>query len=47
MAATTKVIIAGGGVAGPILGILLKLRGYDPVIYERLDAPSDMGLSLA
>ncbi|KAM5543302.1 hypothetical protein V8D89_003176 [Ganoderma adspersum] len=45
--AGTKVIIAGGGVAGPVLAILLKLRGYDPIIYERLDAPTDMGLSLA
>ncbi len=45
-AAGTKVIIAGGGVAGPVLGMLLKLRGYAPVIYERLDAPADMGLSL-
>ncbi|KAI1791333.1 FAD/NAD(P)-binding domain-containing protein [Ganoderma leucocontextum] len=45
--AGTKVILAGGGVAGPILGILLKLKGYDPIIYERLDAPTDMGLSLA
>ncbi|TBU24974.1 FAD/NAD(P)-binding domain-containing protein [Dichomitus squalens] len=43
----TKVIIAGGGVAGPVLGILLKRKGYDPIIYERLDAPTDMGLSLA
>ena len=42
----TKVIIAGCGVAGPVLGILLKLKGYDPIIYERLDAPTDMGLSL-
>ncbi|PIL33910.1 hypothetical protein GSI_03616 [Ganoderma sinense ZZ0214-1] len=45
--AGTKVILAGGGVAGPVLGMLLKLKGYDPIIYERLDAPSDMGLSLA
>ena len=43
----TKIIIAGGGVAGPVLGMLLKLKGYDPIIYERLDAPTDMGLSLA
>ena len=42
----TKVIIAGCGVAGPVLGILLKLKGYEPVIYERLDALTDMGLSL-
>ena len=45
--AATKIIIAGGGIAGPVLGMLLKLKGYDPTIYERLEAPSDMGLSLA
>lgn len=42
----TKVIIAGGGIAGPVLAMLLKAKGYDPVIYERTDAPTDMGLSL-
>ena len=42
----TKVIIAGAGVAGPVLGMLLKLKGYEPTIYERLDAPTDMGLGL-
>ncbi|KAH9894826.1 FAD/NAD(P)-binding domain-containing protein [Cubamyces lactineus] len=41
-----KVIIAGCGVAGPALGVILKLQGYDPVIYERTDGPSQLGLSL-
>ncbi|KAI0656544.1 FAD/NAD(P)-binding domain-containing protein [Cubamyces menziesii] len=41
-----KVIIAGCGVAGPALGVVLKLQGYDPVIYERTDGPSELGLSL-
>ena len=41
-----KVIIAGGGIAGPVLGMLLKLKGYEPIIYERLDALTDTGLSL-
>ncbi|KAI0688726.1 FAD/NAD(P)-binding domain-containing protein [Cerioporus squamosus] len=42
----TKVIIAGGGIAGPVLAMLLKAKGYDPVIYERNEGPTDMGLSL-
>ncbi|KAI0328405.1 FAD/NAD(P)-binding domain-containing protein [Cubamyces sp. BRFM 1775] len=41
-----KVIIAGCGVAGPALGIILKLQGYNPIIYERTDGPSELGLSL-
>ncbi|RDX45664.1 FAD/NAD(P)-binding domain-containing protein [Lentinus brumalis] len=45
--AATKVIIAGGGIAGPVLAMFLKAKGYEPVIYERTDAPTDMGLSLA
>ena len=45
--AATKVIIAGGGIAGPVLAMFLKAKGYDPVIYERTDAPTDQGLSLA
>ncbi|KZT53221.1 FAD/NAD(P)-binding domain-containing protein [Calocera cornea HHB12733] len=30
-----KVIIVGSGVAGPVLGMLLKHKGFDPVVYER------------
>ncbi|KAI0692372.1 FAD/NAD(P)-binding domain-containing protein [Cerioporus squamosus] len=44
--AATKVIIVGGGIAGPVLAMFLKAKGYDPVIYERTDGPTDMGLSL-
>ncbi|KAI0707815.1 FAD/NAD(P)-binding domain-containing protein [Earliella scabrosa] len=43
----TRVVIVGGGIAGPVLAMLLKAKGYDPVIYERTDAPTDLGLSLA
>ncbi|KAH9832255.1 uncharacterized protein C8Q71DRAFT_778149 [Rhodofomes roseus] len=42
----TKVIIAGAGIAGPVLAILLKSKGYDPIVYERVDALTDVGLSL-
>ncbi|TFY69709.1 hypothetical protein EVG20_g3040 [Dentipellis fragilis] len=41
-----KVIIAGAGIAGPILAVFLKLRGYAPVVYERLPVLGDAGLSL-
>ena len=44
---STRVGIIGAGVSGPIAAIFLKSKGYDPVIYERTDAPTDQGLSLA
>lgn len=43
----TKVIIAGAGIAGPVLAVFLKNKGYDPIIYERTDHPTVHGLSLA
>ncbi len=42
----TKVIIAGGGIAGPILATVLKEKGYEPVVYERHDSVPDAGLSM-
>lgn len=42
----TKIIIAGAGIAGPVLAMLLKARGYEPVIYERSKERTDAGLSL-
>ncbi|KAF9072189.1 hypothetical protein BDP27DRAFT_1320882 [Rhodocollybia butyracea] len=44
--AATKVVIVGCGVAGPVLATLLKSRGYNPVVYERIARDSDGGLSL-
>ncbi|KAI0044542.1 FAD/NAD(P)-binding domain-containing protein [Auriscalpium vulgare] len=44
--AAQKVIIIGAGIAGPVLGIFLKLNGFNPVIYERLDGVTEAGLSL-
>ena len=41
-----KVIIVGAGIAGPVLSMFLKLQGYEPVIYERVDSIADAGLSL-
>jgi salicylate hydroxylase len=42
----TKVIVAGCGIAGPVLAIFLKLKGYHPVVYERVESEADGGLSL-
>ncbi|KIK68856.1 hypothetical protein GYMLUDRAFT_34848 [Collybiopsis luxurians FD-317 M1] len=44
--APTKVIIVGCGVAGPVLALFLKSKGYQPVIYERIVQDSDGGISL-
>ena len=42
-----KVIIIGGGIAGPILAIFLKLGGYSPIIYERQPRNAPEGIALA
>lgn len=45
--ASTKVIIIGCGIAGPVLGAFLQSKGYRIVIYERTDRDSDaVGVSL-
>lgn len=45
--AATRVAIVGAGIAGPVLAMLLKQKGYDPVIYERTENVTSAGLSLA
>ncbi|OSD03930.1 FAD/NAD-P-binding domain-containing protein [Trametes coccinea BRFM310] len=45
--AKTKIIIAGAGIAGPVLAMFLKAKGYEPVVYERSAQPTSHGLSLA
>ena len=47
MPTSTRVAVIGCGIAGPVLAMFLKVKGYDPVIYERLSEPSTAGLSLA
>ncbi|KAJ7594751.1 hypothetical protein C8J56DRAFT_1002540 [Mycena floridula] len=46
MPTRNRVIIVGCGIAGPVLAIFLKLKGYEPVIYERIKRDTDAGLSL-
>lgn len=36
-----RVGVIGAGMAGPVLAMYLKLKGYDPVIYERTDSISE------
>jgi salicylate hydroxylase len=44
--APTRVLIIGGGIAGPVLGLFLKIRGYDAIVFERLPHFVDLGVGL-
>ena len=41
-----RVGIIGGGIVGPVVATFLKLRGYDPVIYERRPAVLERGIGI-
>ncbi|KAL5485407.1 hypothetical protein ACEPAI_8049 [Sanghuangporus weigelae] len=45
--ALSEVAIIGAGIAGPVLAMLLKQKGYIPVLYERTEGTTSGGLSLA
>ncbi|TDZ16656.1 3-hydroxybenzoate 6-hydroxylase 1 [Colletotrichum orbiculare MAFF 240422] len=40
-----RVLVIGCGVAGPVVACFLKQKGYDPIIFERAEAPGDVGAS--
>lgn len=42
-----KVIVVGAGIAGPVLATFLKLKGYNPIVYEKFPTNAVTGLSLA
>ncbi|KAJ5738604.1 FAD/NAD(P)-binding domain-containing protein [Penicillium malachiteum] len=44
--APPTVLIIGCGVAGPVLSLLLKNKGYQPVIYEKVRVLGEAGASL-
>ena len=46
MLSETKVLISGGGIAGLVLAMLLKQKGYAPTVYERNDQPTSLGRGL-
>ncbi|KAK0705635.1 hypothetical protein B0H67DRAFT_497403 [Lasiosphaeris hirsuta] len=41
-----RVLIIGCGVAGPVLAVLLKRKGYDPIVFEKVRQLGDVGASL-
>ncbi|KAF9871315.1 hypothetical protein CkaCkLH20_11236 [Colletotrichum karsti] len=41
-----NVLVIGCGVAGPVVACLLKQKGYEPIIFEKSEAPGDVGASL-
>ncbi|KAK1594580.1 uncharacterized protein LY79DRAFT_668550 [Colletotrichum navitas] len=43
---SSKVLVIGCGIAGPVVACLLKQKGYEPIIFERSEAPGDVGASL-
>jgi salicylate hydroxylase len=40
------VLIVGCGIAGPVLGNLLKRKGYRPIVFEKVRELGDAGASL-
>ena len=44
--APVTVLIIGCGVAGPVLAVLLKRRGYSPIVFEKVRGLGDAGASL-
>ncbi|PYH70922.1 FAD-dependent oxidoreductase [Aspergillus vadensis CBS 113365] len=43
---SSAVLIIGCGIAGPVLAILLKRKGYNPIVFEKVQALGDAGASL-
>ena len=41
------VVIVGCGIIGPVIAVMLKNKGYNPVIVEKIRQSGDAGLSLA
>lgn len=44
--ATTTVLIIGCGIAGPLIASLLKRKGYNPIVFEKVRMLGDAGASL-
>lgn len=46
MSSLDQVLIIGCGIAGPILALLLKRKGYKPIVFEKVGKLGDAGASL-
>lgn len=44
--ASPTVLVIGCGVAGPVLAILLKRKGYHPIVFEKVRELGTAGASL-
>ncbi|KZT52072.1 FAD/NAD(P)-binding domain-containing protein [Calocera cornea HHB12733] len=42
-----KIIIIGAGIGGPLLALLLKHKGFEPVVYERHNSIPSSGLAVS
>jgi len=41
-----KVLVIGCGIAGPVIALLLKRKGYEPIVLEKVRQLGDVGGSL-
>lgn len=44
--ASPTVLIIGCGISGPVVGLLLKQKGYHPIIFDKASSPGDVGASV-
>jgi len=43
----SRVVVVGGGIVGPVLALLLKQKGWHPVIVEKVKDVRESGLAIA
>ena len=46
MTRSPRALIVGCGIAGPVLAILLKNKGYETIVFEKVQKLGDVGASL-
>lgn len=44
---SSKIVIVGGGITGPVLALLLKQKGWNPVVVEKVSDLGASGLAIA
>lgn len=44
---SAKVVVVGGGIIGPVLALLLKQKGWDPIVVEKVRNVGESGLAIA
>ena len=42
----STVLVVGCGIVGPVISLLLKRKGYEPIIVEKVKEHGDAGLGL-